>query len=53
MVEFVRGVGDAALADVTFNVVQRPYNSKHPVVRKYWELEWDRGRFNKNKDRRE
>jgi hypothetical protein len=31
-VEFVRGAGDAALADVTFNVVQRPYNSKHPVA---------------------
>ncbi|ANB61629.1 DNA/RNA non-specific endonuclease [Anoxybacteroides amylolyticum] len=32
-IEFVRGAGDAALADVTFNAVQqRFYDSKHPVA---------------------
>ncbi len=37
-VEFVRGAGDAALQDVTYNLAHRPYHSPHPVAYEWGQM---------------
>ncbi|WP_231559824.1 hypothetical protein ACPVTF_08095 [Geobacillus icigianus] len=37
-VEFVRGAGDAALQDVTYNLAHRPYHSSHPVAYEWGQM---------------
>ncbi|MEB3749264.1 hypothetical protein EP10_000103 [Geobacillus icigianus] len=37
-VEFVRGAGEAALQDVTYNLAHRPYHSPHPVAYEWGQM---------------
>ncbi|WP_427392370.1 HNH/ENDO VII family nuclease [Geobacillus icigianus] len=37
-VEFVRGAGDAALQDVTYNLAHRSYHSPHPVAYEWGQM---------------